>query len=391
MKKEIGHIEGEELAIWLALHALHFNGFSNRRMLAIVNEFRHSSYKVNDVWTSTKDDLRAITLDEKEISDFLHKRSLIDPAKLLEQVEKSGLRAIPIADGDYPYRLREIVDPPICLFMRGELEEHDFDHCIGVVGTRSPSAYGTRLAKEMGMTLTREGAVVASGLAIGVDSLAHWGAIAGGGRTLAIVATGPDVVYPSSNKKLCAAILDGHGAIISEYFPGTQPEKWHFPARNRIISGVSKGVVVVEAGEQSGALITARLAFEQNREVFAIPGRIDSPTSIGSNGLIAKHMAQLVTSGEDVMNQLSWVKAKGREVTTVVELYGKEKDIYQIVSNEPKHFDVLCEELGIQPGELSATLTMLELAGLVARHPGDWYTRVDLSTVPGERASLPSM
>jgi DNA processing protein len=289
----------------------------------------------------------------------------------------------------YPYMLRQIHDPPSVLFVNGNLRESDFHHVIAIVGTRSPSSYGQKLAKDVSRGLAHSGAVIGSGLAIGVDSYAHWGAIEGGGRTIAVVATGPDICYPTSNRRLMKAIVDGHGVILSEYFPGTKPEKWHFPARNRIVSGLAKGIVVVEAGENSGALITARLGFEQNRDVFAFPGRVDSPMSAGTNLLIQKNQAHLVRNFGDVLDALQWVQTSVREVTTVVELFGREKEIYEMLSNEPTHFDVLVERSGMTAGEMSATLTMLELAGVIARHPGDWYSRQDPGTIGYEQPTLP--
>lgn len=263
------------------------------------------------------------------------------------------------------------------LYMRGQLKPEDAIHSVAVVGTRRPTSYGTRNAKEFGRVLAANGVTVVSGMAVGVDSLAHWGAIEGGGKTVAVLACGADVCYPSSNKPLYQAIVEAErGAVVSEFFPGTRPEGWRFPARNRIISGLSDAVVVIEAGHDSGSLITARLGFEQNRSIFAVPGRVDSPMSRGTNQLIAHHFAQLVLDAPDVLSHLHWISVdRGTEVTTIVELFGREKEIFELISPEPVHFDYLCEKSGMQPGELSATLTMLELAGIVTRHPGDWYSR----------------
>jgi DNA processing protein len=214
-------------------------------------------------------------------------------------------------------------------------------------------------------------------MALGVDSLAHWGAIEANGRTVAVLGCGVDVCYPSSNKPLYKSLTEADDqAVVSEFLPGTKPETWRFPARNRIISGMSQALVVVEAGESSGALITAQMAFEQNREVFAIPGRVDSPMSIGTNGLIARNMAHLCRNYMDIMNEMDWVaSARGEKLPAVVELYGREREVFELVSPQPVHFDYLLEKTGMNTGELSATLTMLELAGVVARLPGDWYAR----------------
>lgn len=385
MSIESFSIRDDELAIWLALHSMSGAGFGPKRVLRLLDRFG----EIDEAWKANRDDLINVAGFQPDFADlFISKRSETDPEGLLKALKKSGVLAIPYTHVLYPFRLREIHDPPSVIFVNGNLHESDWQHIISVVGTRSPSAYGQKLAKDVARGLSASGAVVCSGLAIGVDSLAHWGAIEGGGRTIAVVATGPDICYPTSNKRLMNAITNGHGVIMSEYFPGTKPEKWHFPARNRIVSGLAKAVVVVEAGESSGALITARLGFEQNRDIFAFPGRVDSAMSAGTNALIAKNQAHLISNHKDVLDALDWVQSSVREVTTVVELFGREKEIYEMLSNEPTHFDVLCERSGMNAGEMSATLTMLELAGIIIRHPGDWYSRQDQSSV-FEQPSLP--
>jgi DNA processing protein len=376
----------DELAIWLGLHSLSGAGFGPKRVLRLLDRFGG----IKEGWAASREELiRVAGFPPDFVDSFIAKRADADLEGLLNTLKKSGVLAIPYTHQLYPFRLREIHDPPSVLFVNGNLYESDFNHIISVVGTRSPTSYGQKLSKDVARGLSASGAVIASGLAIGVDSLAHWGAIEGGGRTIAVVATGPDICYPSSNKRLMKAIVDGHGVIMSEYFPGTKPEKWHFPARNRIVSGLAKGIVVIEAGESSGALITARLGFEQNREVFAFPGRVDSPMSAGTNQLIRKNNAHLCRDFKDVLDGLDWVQTTYRELTTVVELFGREKEIYEMLSNEPTHFDVLCEMSGMNAGELSATLTMLELAGIILRHPGDWYSRQDAGVGTYEQQSLP--
>lgn len=374
----------EELAIWLGLQSLSGSGsgFGPKRLLRLLERFGD----VREAWVAKREQLvREMHLAPDFADAFIAKREKVDPEKLLAKLNKSGARAIPFNDPFYPILLREIHDPPTVLFVSGDLRETDFNHVISVVGTRRPTSYGQKVAKDIARGLASNGVVVGSGMALGIDSLAHWGAIEGGGRTIAVVATGPDVCYPSSNKKLYQSIVEGHGIVISEYFPGTNPEKWHFPARNRIISGIAKAIVVVEAGESSGALITARLAFEQSRDVFAVPGRVDSPMSAGTNALIRKPSAQIIRNHEDVLDSLNWVKTDITETTTVVELFGREKEIYQVLSNEPIHFDVLSEQTGIPVGELSASLTMLELAGLISRFPGDWYSKRDSNAVMSQQ------
>jgi len=365
----------DETKYWLAFGQLQGRGLGHQRVRRLFEEAR----TLKPLWLASKSELKEIPwLAHDVIDDFVNQREKIDPDELLAKVKEADIQAYPLGHPLYPNDLRQIHDPPLVLYMKGELNTEDLLHGIGIVGTRRPTSYGQRLAKDFGRELARAGATIISGMAVGVDSLTHWGAIEGGGRTIAVVATGVDICYPSSNKPLYSKLVDGkHGAVVSEFFPGTKPEKWHFPARNRIISGLSQAVLVIEAGEQSGALITARLAFEQSRTVFSIPGRVDAPMSVGTNGLIAKDMAHLVATPKDVLDKLNWVPSnyRGQEVPTVVELFGREREVFELISSEPVHFDFLCEKSGLPAGELSATLTMLELAGIVARHPGDWYTR----------------
>jgi DNA processing protein len=374
MDTTLDQLSDEELSCWLAFSYLSGAGIGTRRIAALYEKLN----SLIPVWEGTRKVLESLSMFTSEMIDkFLEKRDAIDPAKLLKEVRDKGIQAYPLCHPDYPYRLKQIYDPPAVLYVKGQLPVDTFDHAIGVVGTRRPTSYGQRIAKEVAAGLAGNGVLVVSGMAIGIDSYVHRATIEAGGKTVAVVASGVDQCYPSSNKPLYEMLVSGqHGAVVSEYFPGVLPEAWRFPARNRIISGLSQAVVVVEAGEKSGALITGRMAFEQSREVFAFPGRIDSPASVGTNNLIAKNMAKLTVSYEDVLKELNWVSSpKLGEHVQVVELFGREKEIYELLSNEPLHFDVLCERTGIAPGELSASLTMLELAGVVNRQPGDWYAR----------------
>lgn len=364
-----------EQAHWLAFDQLSGPGLGVQRIKLLYDRLQ----SLSPAWTASRDQLRSLGIFNTEIIDsFIEKRKAIDPAALLDTVRKANIQAYPLFHPLYPMRLREIHDPPIILYINGKLTPEDMLYAVGIVGTRRPSSYGNKYAKEISRNLARSGATVVSGMAVGIDSLAHWGAIEGGGRTVAVLGCGPDVCYPSGNRPLFKALTSGeHGAVVSEFFPGTKPEPWRFPARNRIISGLSKGLAVIEAGETSGSLITAKIAFEQNREVFALPGRVDNPMSSGTNKLIGSHTAHVLTSHEDILNELRWasVPSNGQLPPVVVELYGKEKDVFELISAEPVHFDHLIERSGLQAGELSATLTMLELAGMVERLPGDWYSR----------------
>jgi len=369
----------EEQSYWLAFDRLSGANIGVQKLRSAFEQ----KFSLKPIWEGTAESLAELKVFNKDTIDkFLEKRKAIDPEKVLEEVKKSGVKAYPYFHPDYPFRLRHINDPPLVVYMLGELNPNDLQHSCAVVGTRRPTAYGQKLSKQIAGGLARSGVAVVSGMATGIDAIAHWGAIECGGKTVAVLGCGADVCYPPSNKSLYDKLLaDKHGAVLSEFFPGTQPDNWMFPARNRIISGLSQAVAVIEAGETSGSLITAKLAFEQNREVFAVPGRIDSPASAGTNSLIRANIAKLLTGYEEIMREMRWVSiAPTRDVPTVVELYGKERELYDLISNEPVHFDFLCAKSGIHAAELSAALTMLELAGVVIRHPGDWYSREESVT-----------
>jgi DNA processing protein len=366
----------EELGVWLAFSQMTGPGFGIKRTKLLYDRFG----SLRSLWRASAAEVREIASDLinfEAAQIFKEKKKELDPDKLLGAVSKAGIRAYYHYDPDYPPLLREIHDPPFVIFVKGGLLTSDMRHTVAVVGTRRPSNYGAKHAKAIGRGLAESGATVISGMAVGVDSHAHWGAIDGGGRTLAVLGCGVDFCYPSSNKPLYQKLAEGdHGALLSEFFPGTKPEPWRFPARNRIISGLSQAVAVIEAGETSGSLITAKIAFEQNREVYALPGSVDNPASKGTNKLIADNVAHLFGSYSDIIKQMGWLTVPaGHEVPTMVELYGREREIFEMISAEPVHFDVLCEKSGMNSGELSATLTMLELAGVVNRLPGDWYER----------------
>jgi DNA processing protein len=371
----------EELKYWLALDQCSGCGLRATKLISVFDRFE----TVSKLWTATPAELKEMGgwpyalgwINAEFIEKFVAKRASIDPDSLLEKLAKADVRAFPVAHPLYPFPLRNIHDPPTVLYAKGQMSIEQITPGIGVVGTRTPSAYGQKFAKQFGHDLGQSAITVVSGMALGVDSLAHWGAIESGGKTVAVVATGPDICYPSSNKPLYAKLTtEPKGLVVSEYFPGTTPEKWHFPSRNRIISGLGQGLLVIEAGQSSGSLITARQAFEQDRQVFALPGRIDQPMSEGTNRLIASNMAAMVVNVEEIKSSLSLVTVlRPRLEPIVLELFGNEKEVHELLSNEPVHFDQMAEKTGLQAGALSSTLTMLELAGIAERLPGDWYVR----------------
>lgn len=373
--------DDEEVASWVAVDQMKVSGFGPAKVKAMFEYFRG----LKNAWKAHANEIATVNMiTDEHAREFVEKRDQIDREKLLETCRKAKVEPYPLYHPLYPQLLRGISDPPMILYVRGNLHPDFFNYSIAVVGTRKPSSYGRSISKELASGLARHGVTVVSGMAIGIDSLAHWGAIDCGGRTIAVLACGPDVCYPTSNKPLYEKLVTGeHGAVVSEFFPGVKPEPWQFPARNRIISGLSRGVVVVEAGEESGALITAEIAFSQGHVPFAIPGRVDNPMSAGTNRLIRQAKATLVRNAADIMTELNWQSVMNgeEEVPCVVQLFGRENEIFELVSVEPVHFDHLCHKSGMAAGELSATLTMLELAGIVTRHPGDWFSRSSHATV----------
>jgi len=370
--------DDEETAYWVAFDKLSGTGLGIARVKILYELFG----SLKEVWNLPSSELPEIRgLSKEQLSAFEQQRKVVNPEVYMAELFQKGVTALPYCHPLYPYLLRDIADPPLVLYMKGKLTPLDFAHCVSIVGTRKPSAYGQQYAKEISKNLSLLGATIVSGMALGVDSFAHWGAIENNAKTIAVLGCGIDICYPSSNKNLYKKLSeDGSGAVISEYYPGTTPEKWMFPARNRIVSGLSHATIVIEAGEESGANITCRLAFEQNRATFALPGRIDNEMSRGTHRLIADAKAQILIDWKDILKDLNWISKSNpntTEIPTIIELFGREKEIYDLLNREPIHFDFLAQQTGMEGGELSATLTMLELAGLCNRHPGDWYSKLD--------------
>jgi DNA processing protein len=302
----------------------------------------------------------------------------IDPEQEMKRAEKVGARIIPFPDSSYPSLLREIHDPPVLLYTRGKAipPRQDF---IAIVGSRNATEYGRRAAQKIGLVLAQNGIGISSGLARGVDAAAHWGCVRGRGFTIAVLGTGVDIRYPRSNEKLFDKVLE-QGAVVSDFPLGTVPEPKNFPMRNRIISGVSKGIVVVEATRRSGSLITAGLALEQGRDVFAVPGSIDSFKSRGPHFLI-KQGAKLVEQAKDILSELgsSYVLEDQEEIggreRPGVRLEPEEERVFHCLEPYPMHIDEVIRSTGFEPGETSSILTRLELMGLVIQTPGMMFVR----------------
>ena len=326
---------------------------------------------------SLKELVRIEGLGEKVAGEIRKGPSEKAVKRELYLLEKTGGKVVTLKDGDYPTRLKDIYDPPALLYLRGELRIED-ELAVAIVGSRKTSAYGREVTEKIGEDLARHGVTVVSGMARGIDSVAHKGALQGGGRTIAVLGCGVDVIYPPENRNLFYQIIE-RGAILSEFPMGSPPEGGHFPRRNRIISGLSIGVVIVQASAESGSLITAGYALEQGREVFAVPGNVGAEGSRGTNQLI-KEGAKLVESSEDILEEIlpQW-RREGATAQkgdpAVLSLTEPEKTLYGLLGETPSHIDAIIRESRLDPGRVSSLLLNLELKGLISQWPGKCFSK----------------
>ena len=320
---------------------------------------------------------RLISVQGIEKSTAFRIKSGVDEKYVQRQLTylaENHIQVLHIWDKSYPESLKRIFDPPSVLFVKGEIRKDD-QMAIAVVGTRYPTIYGTSLTAKITADLAKSGITIISGLARGVDTVAHRTALENGARTIAVLGSGHDIIYPGENKKLSEQIAE-HGAVISEFPPGTFPDPGNFPRRNRIVSGLSVGVLVTEAGPKSGAIITAFEALEQNREVFAVPGPVNSKNSIGTNRLI-KEGAKLVQDVSDIINELeSGLNLKMTIASAIPDLAEDERRIYDLVTDAPVHIDQLTLNADKMTSEVLSVLLTLELMGLVKQLSGKMFIRI---------------
>lgn len=305
---------------------------------------------------------------------IVRQRESLDLEGEIEAARREGIRLVSFVDDEYPALLREIYDPPLALYARGTLEPSD-RHAIAVVGSRRTTHYGRTVADRLSYQLAKVGYRVISGLARGIDTAAHEGALKGGGRTLAVVGSGLGNLYPPENRKLADAIA-AQGCVLSEFPMARQPDKTTFPMRNRIVSGLSAGVVVVEADRTSGAMNTAKQALDQGRSVFAVPGRVDASTSSGCH-LLIKQGARLVEGVDDVLEEFEMLipaqtleQAKVLDQRPEVSLSSEEQSMVRALWEEPLTVDELARRVGLDPASLSARLMTLEMKRVVRMLPG---------------------
>ena len=371
-------MEYDKLKYWLALKSI--AGIGNVVLPALIDSFG----TLEAIFSASAAELQtAPGITKKAAAAVAGFKNWDNIKKSLELIENAGINIITYQDELYPAKLLEIYDRPPFLYVKGSLKKEDIN--ISIVGSRLASTYGKYTTERISRELALRGVTIVSGLARGIDSAAHRGALAAQGRTIAVLGTGLDVIYPPENKKLFTAIGQ-NGAVVSEFPLGTPPHAFNFPARNRIISGMSYGVVVVEAGEKSGSLITARLALEQGREVFAVPGSIDSAGSRGTNKLI-KQGAKLIENTDDILEEIlpQLEKTKIQEALstsgTETHIAGKnenlnsiDRQIIDLLSNDRLHIDELITVTGLSPNEILSSLMVLELKGLIKQHPGKFFS-----------------
>lgn len=320
-------------------------------------------------WHATLGDLMAAGLEGKTASALVEARRATDLEREMERIETAGAHLLTWGCEDYPERLREVEDSPPVLYVLGDFAPPD-SWAVAVVGTRRATHYGREATARLSAELAEAGVTVVSGLARGIDTIAHTASLDAGGRTIAVLGSGVDVIYPQENRNLARRIVEeGRGAVVSEYSLGTQPEAVNFPPRNRIISGLSLGVLVVEAGEKSGALITITFALEQGRDVFAVPGPITSRMSDGPNKLL-KQGAKCVTSAQDILEELNMqLVSEHVEAAKTLPTDPTERMLLEYLQDRSQHIDELTNRSGLPAATVSAVLTMMELKGIV-RHLG---------------------
>ncbi len=342
-------------------------GIGPMKLRALLDHFGD----LEEAWWADAHELRKAGLDQRALENLLSTRSKISLDDEMEKIERHGVRVLTWDDPGYPPQLLNIYNPPPVLYVKGEILDED-QWAVAVVGTRGATVYGKGVARQISGDLARNKITIVSGLARGIDSEAHRAALDAGGRTIAVLGSGVDVIYPAESRKLAQAIVE-RGALVSEYALGTRPEASNFPPRNRIISGLSLGVVIVEAGERSGALITADFALEQGREVFAVPGNIFRKKSVGTNKLIQQG-AKLVLSVEDILEELNLkMVSQQAEVRAIVPENETEATLLEYITTEPIHVDEIGRKSGLPIAQVSSALALMELKGMVRQVGGMHY------------------
>ena len=345
-------------------------GIGAVRLQALIQYFGDAE----SAWQGAPDELCAAGLGPKVVERFLEIRKSVDLDKLWDKIAAQDIQILTWDDENYPPRLKEIEQPPPVLYVRGDILTEDH-FAVAIVGTRKITPYGRQVTEELSAFLAANGITVVSGLARGVDAVAHSAALKAGGRTVAVLGSGVDRIYPPENRALAEQMMS-RGAVVSDYPVGTAPESSNFPPRNRIISGLSMAVVVIEAGETSGALITAEFAAEQGREVFAVPGSILAPQSKGTNKLIQNGALPLLTP-QDIMQALNLTRVgEQKAARKILPADAVEAQLLNLLNNDPIHVDEIRNQTGLPVEKVSAALVMMELKGMVRQVGGMHYVAV---------------
>ena len=357
--------EDVELRYWIGFN--HVKGIGPAKVRRLLDHFGD----LEAAWSAAPEELRASGLDRRSLDNLLAVRAGVDLDLILRRIEQMGLQVLTWDSPDYPRNLLSIAQPPPVLYVKGALTPAD-EWAVAVVGTRHASAYGREVARELAARLAASGVTVVSGLARGIDGVAHQAALDAGGRTIAVLGSGLDELYPPEHRQLAEAIVHS-GALVSDYPPGTKPESVNFPPRNRIISGLSKGAVIVEAGETSGAVITAEFAAEQGRDVFAVPGSILQRSFRGTNKLI-QDGAKLVLDAADILEELNLaLVTEHTQARAALPADETEQRLLACLSAEPVHVDELRAQMGLPISQITSTLALMELKGLVRQVAGMNY------------------
>jgi DNA processing protein len=365
---------------WIGFNLI--KGIGAVRMQALLRHFGD----LEAAWKAAPIELARAGLSGKVIERILQARKNVDLEKLWAKIESQGIKILTWEDETYPQRLKEIDQPPPVLYIRGDYLPDDL-FAVAIVGTRRVTPYGRQITEELAAYLATNGITVISGLARGVDAIAHQTAVKAGGRTIGVLGSGVDKIYPPEHRGLAEKMM-AQGAIVSDYAPGTPPDAANFPPRNRIVSGLSLAVVVIEAGETSGALITAEFAAEQGREVFAVPGSILAPQSKGTNRLIQNGALPLL-SVNDLMQALDLTRMGEHKVARkVIPSDETEARVMNVLGEEPLHVDEIRNQTELPIEKVSATLALMELKGMVRQVGGMNYVAVreaqsDYSTLGG--------
>ncbi len=361
----------QDLKYWLALSSIH--GLGAVRFKKLYNYFS----TMLQAWQADYSELIRAGLEPSLAEYVVQARKDIEPDKKIAELDKENIQAVTIHDEAYPALLKEIYSPPPLLYYRGELSTPADDYAVAVVGTRKFSPYGRRVTEDLVGQLCLQDIPIVSGLALGIDAIAHQTVLSQHGRTVAVLGSGLNWqnIYPSTNRYLAQKILAEGGLIVSEYPPATLALQGHFPQRNRIIAGLSSAVLVIEAPRQSGALITAKYALEFNRDVLAVPGDIYKATAQGTNNLI-KLGAKLVSSPEDVLEILNMQNIKQVvETKEIIPDSNEEKIILQHLSAEPLHINQLIKLSGLSTSVVNSTLLLMEMKGKVKHLGGQMYVK----------------